>query len=329
MITKTFLAGALLCLPISAARAQSADVNSIWTIRGENDVVSTAARGSDQNYTAGEEFGWMSGTNRGPDVANDLSHSLWGDGTVRVGLTLTQQLFTPSNKALLVPNPRDRPYAGYDFLTGILLHDTANTRDTLSLSLGVIGPLAQGGESQNGFHTLIKDAHAHGWSHQLPNEAAVEVLDQRTWRMPIGQLAGLEADVLPALAVGVGTVRDYAQASTIVRIGQGLDNDFGVTRIRPGISGGDAYGASDHVSWYVFAGAGGQAVARDAFLDGNLFSRSAHVGHLPFVGEWEAGLGIIWRGVRLSYVQTWQTAEFRHQSPAQFSFGSMALSVRF
>ena len=329
MITKAMLAGALLCLPISAARAESADVNSIWTIRGENDVISTMPQGSDQNYTAGQQIGWTSGVNMVPDFASDLSRGLWGDGTVRVGLSITQQLYTPVNKALAVPDPHDRPYAGYLSATGTLMHDTDTSRDMLSLSLGVIGPLAQGEETQNGVHSLIQDAQAKGWSHQLPNEAAVELLDQRTWRIPIGRFAGLESDMLPALALGVGTVRDYAQAATVFRIGQGLDNDFGVARIRPGISGGDAYGASDSVSWYVFAGADGQAVARDAFLDGDLFSRSAHVQRLPLVAELEAGFGLIWRGVRFSYVQTWQSAEFHHQSPSQFNFGSVAMSVRF
>ncbi len=331
MIRKALLAGAML-LPMTAARADTdrqAESNSIWTIRGENDVISTMPRGSDQNYTSGQQIGWTSGTDMVPEFAGDLSHSLQGDGTVRIGIELTQQFFTPANKALTNPDPRDRPYAGYLAATGLLLRDAGNSRDVLSLSLGVIGPLAQAEETQNSVHSLIRDAHASGWSHQLPNEVAVELFDQRTWRVPIGQFAGLEADVLPALALGAGTVRDYAQASTVLRIGQGLTNDFGIARIRPGISGGDAYGASDSVSWYVFAGADGQAVARDAFLDGDLFSRSAHVQHLPLVGELEAGFGLIWRGVRLSYVQTWQTAEFRHQSPSQFNFGSLALSVRF
>ena len=333
MIKRKLCAGTMpLVLALAFAgpvAAQTADSDSIWTIRAENDSVSTAPHGSDQNYTAGQQIGWTSGTDAVPEFASNLSRSLWGDGTVRVGLGFTQQLYTPANKTLSVPSPYDRPYAGYAAVSGSLMHDTETTRDFLALSLGVIGPLAQGKEAQNGVHDLIRDARAMGWSHQLPNEAAVELLDQRTWRIPVGRLAGLEADVLPALAVGVGTVRDYGQASMVMRVGQGLDTDFGASRIRPGISGGDAFKSSDSVSWYAFAGVNGQAVVRDAFLDGNLFSNSAHVQHLPWVGEMEAGLAVIWRGVRITYVQTWQTAEFRHQSPSKFSFGSLAASVRF
>ena len=322
-------AAAILMVLSGVAHADPADGNSIWTVRVENDSISTAPHGSDQNYTAGQQFGWTSGVNAAPDFAADLSRALWGDGEVRVGLGLTQQLYTPANKTLTVPNPADRPYAGYAALSGSLMHDTGAARDILAVSLGVIGPLAQGKEAQNGVHGLIRDALAQGWSHQLPNEPALEVFDQRTWRLPVGRVIGLEADMLPALAVGVGTVRDYAQVSTVVRIGQNLGRDFGVARIGPGISGGDAFQSSNTVSWYVFAGVDGQAVARDAFLDGNLFSRSAHVRRVPWVGEMEAGLAVMWRGVRITYSQTWQTAEFRHQSPSQFSFGSLAMSVRF
>jgi len=331
MMTKTLgaVAASLVLAWAGPALAQSADADSIWTIRAENDAISTAQHGSDQNYTAGQQLGWTSGADVVPDFAAELSRGLWGDGTVRIGVGLTQQIYTPANKTLSVPNPHDRPYAGYAAISGLLMHDTDSSRDMLALSLGVIGPSAQGEEAQNGVHGLIRDTLAQGWSHQLPDEAAVELFDQRTWRIPVARLGGLEADVLPAVALGVGTVRDYAQISTVMRIGQNLDVDFGASRILPGTSGGDAFKSSDHVSWYVFAGANGQAVARDAFLDGDLFTRSAHVQRLPLVGELEAGLAVMWRGVRITYVQTWQTAAFRHQSPAQFSFGSLTASVRF
>lgn len=305
------------------------DADAIWTVRVENDSISTFPHGSDQNYTAGQQFGWTSGLNAVPDVVASVADSIWGDGGVRLGLGLTQQIYTPVDKVRAVPNPLDRPYAGYLAATGSLMHDGANARDLIALSLGVIGPLAQGERAQNGVHGLIRDAKAQGWSYQLPNEAAVEVFGQRTWRIPVGQMAGLESDALPALALGLGTVRDYAQAALVLRVGQGLDVDYGASRIRPGISGGDAFADRDAISWYGFVGVNGQAVARDAFLDGDLFTASAHVRRNPLVGEGEVGLAVIWRGMRLSYVQTWQTAEFRHQSPAYFSFGSVALSVRF
>jgi hypothetical protein len=321
------LAGAAFAAGPAAAAGD--DTDSIWTIRSENDSISTMPHGSDQDYTAGDQIGWTSGTDVAPDFARSLAQTLWGDGTVRVGLGLTQQLYTPTNKTLSVPNPRDRPYAGYLAATASLMHDSDNVRDLLAFSLGVIGPLAQGKETQNDVHALIGNRLSQGWAHQLPNEAAVELLDQRTWRIPIAQVGWLETDMLPALAVGVGTVRDYVQTALVVRIGHGLNTDFGASRIRPGISGGDAFADSNNVAWYAFAGVNGQGVARDAFLDGDLFTKSAHVERNPWLGEIEGGFAVIWRGVRFSYVQTWQTQQFRHQAAGLFNFGSVALSMRF
>ena len=52
--------------------------------------------------------------------------------------------------------------------------------------------------------------------------------------------------------------------------------------------------------WYLFAGADGQAVAYDATLGGNALRSGPHVGRKWVVGEIDAEIGIIWRGVRIS-----------------------------
>ena len=47
------------------------------------------------------------------------------------------------------------------------------------------------------------------------------------------------------------------------------------------------------------------------------------------VGELDAGLAVMWKGVRLSYTQTWQTPEFDGSKAGLFNYGSLAASVRF
>lgn len=106
--------------------------------------------------------------------------------------------------------------------------------------------------------------------------------------------------MLPSLAAAAGTLRDYGQARSIARIGQGFDSDFGPPRIPPGLSGSDAYVPPGPFVWYLFAGADGQAVAYDATLGGNALRSGPHVGRKWVVGEIDAGIGIIWRGVRIS-----------------------------
>ena len=159
----------------------------------------------------------------------------------------------------------------------------------------------------------------------------VQVFAGRTWRYGLtpNQGSGVDADVLPSVTAGVGTLRDYAQLGLQFRVGQGLESDFGTTRVRPGLSGSDAYTPVRDFVWYFFGGVAGQAVARDATLDGNPFRQGPRVSRLPFVGEIEAGFAVIYRGARITYTHVAQTRQFHGQTGGLFQFGSIAASVRF
>jgi hypothetical protein len=324
---------AILIAAAAQAHAQAqtpqADPDSIWTIQVENDAVSTLKGTSDQYYTSGLRVGWTSGADA-VDFAAAAGHAIWGDGTTRISLELTQSLFTPRDTQSDPPNPNDRPYAGELLLTGGLVHDTAGTRDLVALSLGVVGPAALGEEVQNGFHSIIGDTSNRGWHYQVPDEVAANLLVQRTWRLPLADFGPVQVDVLPSATAAIGDVRDYAQLGGVARIGQGLNSDFGTARIEPGLNGSDAFTATAPIVWYAFAGADGQAVAYDVSLDGNKFRNDTPSVHRTWdVGEFEAGLAAIFYGVRVTYTQTWQTQEFRGARSGLFNFGSLAASVKF
>ena len=315
-------------VPVRAEPAQ--DPHGIVTVQVENDAVSTLKGTSDQYYTSGIRLGYVTGTTSVPSFLSTLGRSVWGDGVQRVSIDLGQSIFTPRNTQINPPDPRDRPYAGYLHASAALIHDTDRARSVLGASIGVIGPSALGREVQNGFHDLIGDPPNRGWSKQLKDEPAFQLLAERTWRIPVTRFGSVEVDTLPALTAGVGSVRDYVQAGASIRIGQGLDSDFGAPRIRPGLSGGDPYTPTRPFVWYAFAGMDGQAIARDEFLDGSAFrSNSPHVTKKSFVGEFQGGLAVMFAGVRVTYTQTWQTQSFNRQKAGLFSFGSLAASVRF
>jgi hypothetical protein len=213
--------------------------------------------------------------------------------------------------------------------TASLIQDGSNTRSVLALGLGVVGPAALGKQVQNGFHDLIGQNRNQGWDTQLHNEPLLQITSERTWRLPMGSVGGLQTDALPELTASVGNLRDYAQAGVVVRIGQGLDADYGVARLRPGLTGTDVFQPTRPFSWYVFAGADGQAVAYDVTLNGNLWQASRSVKIMPAVGEFEAGLALMAYGVRITYTQIAQTQEFKHQKGGLHQLGSLAASVRF
>ena len=327
-------AGAIVAGPAAAAPPQ--DPQGIYTFQVENDAASTFKGTSDQYYTSGLRLGYTSGTIQLPGFLADIGQTVWGDGVQRVSIDISQSLFTPRNTQAAQPILGDRPYAGWLHADFGLIHDTDDARSYVGLSLGVVGPSALGKEVQNGFHNLIGDTPNLGWRNQIKDEPAVELYAEQTYRIPLyhfnaAGLYGIETDVLPSATLGVGTVRDYFQGGVVLRLGQGLGSDFGAARIRPGITGTDAYTATRPFAWYVFAGADGQAIARDVFLDGATFrdSQGPHVTKRPLVGELEGGLGVLAYGVRITYTQTWQTEEFRRQKAGLFNFGSLALSAKF
>ncbi len=305
------------------------DPHGIFTLQIENDAVSTRHGTTDEYYTSGLRLGYTTGTDKVPGFLGDLGRVVWGNGVQRVSFDISQSIFTPHNTQLNPPNPRDQPYAGWLRGDIQLLTDKDTSRSVLGVSLGVIGSGSLGEQVQNGFHSVIGDPSTKGWAYQLPNEPALQLLAGRTYRFRLAQFGAVETDVLPALEVGVGTVRDYAQAGAVFRLGQGLASDYGVPRIQPGFSGGDAYTPTRPFAWYMFAGGNGQAIARDEFLDGSAFQSSRSVGHRAFVGEAELGAAVMLAGVRVTYLQVFQSPQFNRQRAGVFNFGSLSASIRF
>jgi hypothetical protein len=325
----TVLLAAVAVSPASLALAQPvADPASIWTLQDENDSIPWL-KTRDHFYTNGLSLGWTSPTTAVPAALADFGQAVWGDGMQRIGFGLSQQIYTPMDTQAAVTNPRDRPYAG--LLTGnfSLLSDTAGSRRVLTLSLGVVGPGAGGGDIQNGFHDMIGRPEVKDWQAQIPNTPTIELLHERTWRVPLGRVAGLGTDVLPSLTAGLGDLRDYVQAGATMRIGQGLDSDFGVPRMRPGLSGGDAYTPTRPFAWYVFAGMDAQAVGYDLLLQAAPFRSGPHVATLWDVAEMQAGFAVMAAGMRLTVAYVAQTAEFHGQNGGIHQFGMAALSIRF
>ena len=327
---RAFILSATSLLAVSAAlappaRAQSADPSSIITLDLEND----APAQTDRYYTSGEALNYISPTTAVPDWLSRAGHVLWGAGMQRYSIGLDQAIFTPLYTQNNPPVPGGRPYAAE--LTGNfgLIQDTPNYRSDIEFDIGVIGPGALGEEVQNGFHHLIGDTPNKGWGYQIHNEPLLEIISDRTYRVPTGHLGPFETDMLPELTVGLGNERIYAMTGSQFRIGQGLTTDFGAARMRPGLTGTYAYTPTQPFVWYAFAGLDGQAVLHDISLNGNSFENSASVGLVPFVGEFQAGLALIYRGIKVSYTEVFQTKEFHNQAPGLFQYGVFTLSTRF
>lgn len=321
------LASVLLgAMATQAAADPLNDPNHTITIQLENN---STRPGSDNYYTSGEQIAYTSPTDQVPAPLAALGHWVLGDGQQQFALELSQNIFTPLRDKLANPPLDDRPYAAVLLGTISLIQDTDTTRTALALGLGVIGPDALGRDVQDGFHGLIGQGSVGGWSTQLGNQPVIQLTADRTWRVPLGGIGSLETDALPSVTVGAGTFRIYGQAGGTVRLGQGLELDFGAPRIRPGLTGTDAYVQTRQFAWYVFAGADGQAVAWDETLDGLPFATSRHVSRDPLVGEAQFGVTVLAWGARFTASQVLQSNEFRGQRNGLFQFTSASVSVKF
>lgn len=318
-----------LLLPFAAHAADPLnDPQGIYTIQIENDAFSIP--GTDRYYTSGERLGYVTPTGLLPGPVAALGHILFGQGAQRFEVDVQQVIYTPVDTQVYDPNPEDRPYAGELSLRGTLIQDTAASRSLLGIAGGVVGPDSLAQPIQNGFHSIIGDTSAKGWHYQLKNEPTLDFFAGRIWRYDLANFdnGAIGLQLLPQATGQVGNSEIYAQGGAIVRVGSGLDSDYGPAVISPAMSGTDAYTPTQPIVWYVFSGAMGRLVAHDMLVQGNDFQSSRHVALTPYQGDLEVGAAIILYGIRVSATEVFETPEFHHQSPA-FQYGSIAVSARF
>ena len=296
---------------------------------------------TDEHYTNGLKLSLLSTDLRSftdesvPDPVRGLSRLLGGlvqpEQSYKVGLTLGQNLYTPSNTATSAALPDDRPYAAWLY-GGIAFHiyhptaasGVAERLDVFEINGGVVGPAALGRETQNGFHDIIHVAHAEGWDNQIGHEPGLNFVYERKYRFATaGARTGWGADVIPHAGLSAGNVFTYANAGGEARFGWCLPSDFGSNLIRPS---GDSNGPRRApFNFLLFAATDGRAVARDITLDGNTFGDSASVDKKNFVADFYAGASCGTTHWQLTYAQAYRTREFDGQDHLSV-FGSLSLT---
>lgn len=303
------------------------DDSSIATLVWENDIFG----GTDENYTNGIRFGWLSSEANAPywvRTAADVL-PLAAEGNKRISITLGQSMFTPNDDLRYTLDQDDRPYAGWLYGSLGVVSDTGHVLDNVMLTLGMVGPSAYAEQTQDTIHSLKGVGKFNGWDNQLHDEPGIVLTYERKWRN-MYQLSpfGFGFDATPHVGVNLGNVFTDASTGVTFRLGQDLPADYGPPRIRPSVPGSDFFIPSKDIGWYLFAGLEGRAVARNIFLDGNTFRDSHHVEKENFVGGLQTGIAFTYGDVRLSYTHAFYTREFeKQQNPAQF--GIISLSYRF
>ena len=249
-------------------------------------------------------------------------------------IAVGHNMYTPPGFALSRALPGDRPFAAWLYGELGVTTRAPGVEEQLAISLGVVGPAAQGELGQKLIHAISGDREPQGWHNQIRNEAALLLRYGRSWFLPLADGGDFAVDLVPRIGFALGNVVTEAGAGAVARFGSTLFQRDGPRRLQPGLSGASMRFdvRPGRFDWFVYAGGQGRAVARNIFLDGNSFRDSLSVDRETMVWDVEAGLALVFgqleRPVMLAFGLVRRSREFRGQNGPD-SFGSAQLSVRF
>ena len=145
-------------------------------------------------------------------------------------LSISQDMFTPSNTEIAELDTTDRPYTALLYLTYAKYSNNFwKGRKLVSrLFLGVQGPTAYGKEAQNTVHGLIDNPLVNGWDNQLENGLMLDYEVQFIQEIPLtSHLTELHA----FSKVSIGTIYNFAELGFRFKFGRYTDtymNFYGI-----------------------------------------------------------------------------------------------------
>jgi len=279
---------------------------------------------TDRHYTAGEKLVY---TNQ-PDCNFLKEFARWNDfgqndGQVStaLGYFVGQNLYTPDHvDAPELRARHDRVFAGWLYGGIFAQRASENQMEHLELNLGVIGPVAQGGETQSFIHDHIGAAEPKGWENQLGDEFETDVTWLKRQRVAEQYFKRTENfDSHLEYGATVGTLHRNANLGIVFRYGMNLPNDFGPGRLEaPASACIDK--ATEVQTAYLFTRLGGKLVEYDRFLSG--------LDTEPAVAQLQVGAVYRYKSFEISYSETFLTREYKEQGNTD-SYGAINLTWWF
>ena len=136
----------------------------------------------DGNYSSGLIFGWESEPAKLKTEPSWIIHH-WQqqllfpqlDANKAWGLKVSQRMWTPDEIKISVPQPTDRPYAGFlEFEQHTALYSSSLAQKNW-LSVGVIGSSSGTEQLQEKIHKVLGASTPGGWSYQIENEITFQL----------------------------------------------------------------------------------------------------------------------------------------------------------
>jgi hypothetical protein len=282
---------------------------SFLRISFDNDILDY----TDRFYTNGIRLELISKIFAG----NPLSKILlpyWSAGTNYYGISLTQNMYTPSTTKLGGILYGDRPYAAYLFFgSSKITNDPVHRfRQTSEIDLGIIGPWSFGEWVQRSFHNAVPTNNEPlGWEYQVQNDL---VADYRVM-LEKGIYNTRHIDFNLVSTGSVGTLYTNLTGGFLFRTGwmNSYFSNLGIARLQQLQSEGLR---KAQVIFFVKGSA--KLVGYDATLQGGMINKSS-VYTLPagdisrLVFQTSAGISLSYRGLRIDAEQFLLSPEYKQE----------------
>lgn len=242
------------------------------------------------------------------------------------GVAIGQAMFTPENITADPPDPLDRPYAAWLYLSFVttVTNKERSWQDTWEWSIGTIGPRALGDEIQSGWHELI-GADDPTWTNQLENEIGGGLAVKRQWSsVTAGEEGGdWAARTITSAGASLSTIVTEISLGAKMLWGYRAPSDYEAGQGPRSLQTGDGF------RFYAFVGVEGRFVPWNVFLDGNVFRDSPSVDRKYLTADFSAGVVLrLGAPFGISYAQVFRTGE-QSNDPRYHNFGSIAVSLTF
>ena len=246
--------------------------------------------------------------------------------------SIGNEMYVPYDINLPNPPLNDRPYAGWTYLSSGAHIVTKDTLDSLTVSLGIVGPQSYAGDLQKAYHDIIGADKPMGWDYQIKNEPGIIIAynhSQRIYTQKISE--NFSADFIGSLGANLGNVSTEARVKALFRIGFNMPNSFEANRIERSSGQTIEFVEANQPDWHLYLYWGGTArfIGYDITLDGNTFADSRYVARKWLVGESNLGISARYEDVELNLNWIVRTQDFNNQYGGPHIFWCASLRVCF
>lgn len=228
------------------------------------------------------------------------------------GLSIVQNMYTPSTTKLGGILYGDRPYAAYMYLGSFkITNDSArHFRQTSEIDAGIIGPNSYGEWVQRSFHNAVPTNNEPlGWQYQVQNDLVLNY----TLSLEKGVVNGNNIDIVLGATGNAGTLYTNLSGGAMIRAGwlNPYFANLGVAKKKVLENTG-----MRKFQFFLFLKGSGKLVGYDATLQGGVFNKSS-IYTLPgseisrVVFQASGGLALSYNGIRVDLEQFMLSPEFK------------------